>query len=217
MWIVQFFPMKNFQKWPSYLSRTSQWSPRGLLGAAPLPPLRRRADLFSSNCTFPSRGGWGRGTQTIGNRCKCSKKALRVFESHQSWHLLCGQIPNGKQQPPFEPELRGQAGVCALPGAAPHWAAGTAPPSSDRDLPTPDITRAPWNGSVPTLCTKKKKSCNGNMRSTCRRITYSKSTIWFGSALSGSFQTNSACVPKRSQPIKITFFQVHASLATIYS
>lgn len=78
-----------------------------------------------------------------------------------------------------------------------------------------DIIRVPQNVLALTLCAEK--SWNENTRSKCKRITYSKKAIWFGSALSGSFQTNSACILKRSQPRKIIFFQVHASLATINS
>lgn len=139
-------------------------------------------------------------------------------ESPKLWNLHCGRLPKEKLAVRLLNRVeRSGLHVCPCPGMALLTTKQPEGSSSavTGDLPTQDIIRVPQDVSILILCAKK--SWNENTRSKCKRLAYWKKTIWFGSALSGSFQTNSACILKRSQPRKIIFFQVHASLATINS
>lgn len=110
-----------------------------------------------------------------------------------------------KEQFVFWAELSGQAWTSAGPwhGLAYHQAAERSPL---QQWPTPANTRHHHSvlrgSSMNPLCKEKLEWKQGRKG---KRITYSKKAIWFGSAFSGNFQTNPACILKRSQPIKIFF------------
>lgn len=115
-------------------------------------------------------------------------------ESPALWNLHCGRKPSEKIATSLLYSAERSAWVCVLP----PWP--RSPPASQeapgpRDLLIQGIIKVPQEVSLLTGCAER--SWNENMGSEGKRSLIQKKkkkkAIWFGSTLSGSFQTSSAC------------------------